>query len=82
MAMQAVLPRPPEHLSNPYQPLMARIVRIHRMVQDNYLFQLRFVDDAVADHVRPWEVDLPFLRGLKKKSGARLPARRPVWLAG
>ncbi len=49
MAMQAVLPRPPEHLSNPYQPLMARIVRIHRMVPDNHLFQLRFTDDAVAE---------------------------------
>ena len=31
---------------------MARIVRIHRMVPDNYLFQMRFVDDAV---VQKWE---------------------------
>ena len=34
---------------NPYQPYEARIVRIHRMVPDNHLFQLRFVDGAVAD---------------------------------
>ncbi len=52
MAMQAVLPRPPEHLQNPYQPLMARIVRIHHMVPDNYLFQLRFTDEAVAESWR------------------------------
>jgi NAD(P)H-flavin reductase len=52
MVLQAVSPRPPEHLDNPYLPEMARIVRIHRMVPDNYLFQLRFVDDAV---VQKWD---------------------------
>ena len=36
-------------VDNPYQPHMARIVRIHRMVPDNHLFQLRFVDEAVAE---------------------------------
>jgi NAD(P)H-flavin reductase len=33
---------------NPYQPHMARIVRIYRMVKDNYLFTLRFLDDRLA----------------------------------
>jgi NAD(P)H-flavin reductase len=33
---------------NPYQPSMARIVRIYRMVENNYLFTLRFVDDRLA----------------------------------
>jgi len=34
--------------ANPYQPHMARIVRIYRMVDDNYVFTLRFVDDHLA----------------------------------
>lgn len=33
---------------NPYQPHMARIVRIYKMVEDNYLFTLRFLDDRLA----------------------------------
>jgi len=33
---------------NPYQPRMARLVRIDRMVDDNWLFTLRFVNDALA----------------------------------
>ena len=33
---------------NPYQPHMARIVRIYKMVEDNYLFTLRFLDDHLA----------------------------------
>jgi NAD(P)H-flavin reductase len=33
---------------NPYQPHMARIVRIYKMVADNYLFTLRFLDDHLA----------------------------------
>jgi len=33
---------------NPYQPHMARIVRIYRMVADNYLFTVRFVDNERA----------------------------------
>jgi len=33
---------------NPYQPQAARIVRIYKMVPDNHLFTLRFVDDALA----------------------------------
>ncbi|HEX6558016.1 MAG TPA: FAD/NAD(P)-binding protein [Longimicrobiales bacterium] len=39
-------------LENPYQPLMARIVRIVRMVDDNHLFTMRFVDEANA---RTWQ---------------------------
>ena len=35
-------------VENPYQPLLARIVRIVRMVEDNYLFTLRFVAEADA----------------------------------
>jgi NAD(P)H-flavin reductase len=45
----AVLPQWSKQIANPYQPKLARIVRIHRMVPDNYLFQLRFADDAVAE---------------------------------
>ncbi len=33
---------------NPYQPHMARIVRVYKMAPDNHLFTLRFVDDAQA----------------------------------
>jgi len=41
--------------TNPYQPHMARIVRIFKMVEDNYLFTLRFLDDhlAVSFRYRP-----------------------------
>jgi NAD(P)H-flavin reductase len=34
---------------NPYQPHMARIVRIYRMVKDNWVFTLRFLDDHRAN---------------------------------
>jgi sulfhydrogenase subunit gamma (sulfur reductase) len=44
----APLPSAP-HLENPYLPHLARISRIHRMVPDNHLFQLRFVDDGLVD---------------------------------
>jgi len=37
---------------NPYQPHMARIVRIYKMVEDNHLFTLRFLDDALARSFR------------------------------
>ena len=37
---------------NPYQPHAARITRIYRMVPDNDLFTLRFLDDAVAERFR------------------------------
>ncbi len=33
---------------NPYQPQLARIVRIHPMVKDNYLYQFRFLDEAMV----------------------------------
>ncbi|HUB34180.1 MAG TPA: FAD/NAD(P)-binding protein [Bryobacteraceae bacterium] len=33
---------------NPYQPQMARIVRIFKMVEGNYLFTLRFQDERLA----------------------------------
>jgi NAD(P)H-flavin reductase len=33
-------------LENPYQPLLARIVRIVHMVADNYLFTMRFIDES------------------------------------
>jgi len=39
----------PRAIANPYQPHLARIVRIHRMVPDNHLFQLRFTDPAVGE---------------------------------
>lgn len=37
---------------NPYQPFMARIVRIHAMVPDHYVFTLRFLDDELARSFR------------------------------
>jgi NAD(P)H-flavin reductase len=37
---------------NPYQPYRARIIRIHRMVEDNWLFTLRFLDEDVAGTFR------------------------------
>jgi sulfhydrogenase subunit gamma (sulfur reductase) len=49
MNLPAALPQRHKTVANPYQPLLTRIVRIHRMVPDNWLFQLRFVDDAVAE---------------------------------
>jgi sulfhydrogenase subunit gamma (sulfur reductase) len=39
----------PDWHANPYQPLVARIVRIFKMVPDHYLFTLRFEDDDVSD---------------------------------
>ncbi len=50
MDLQAALPHPPSQMDNPYLPFPARIVRIHRMAPDNYLFQLRFTDAAVAEN--------------------------------
>ena len=48
--MEAVAQKPlPRETENPYKPELARIVRIHRMVPDNHLFQMRFVDPATAD---------------------------------
>ncbi|MBZ5498839.1 MAG: FAD/NAD(P)-binding protein [Acidobacteriia bacterium] len=52
MNPEAALPQRPNYVANPYLPHLARIVRIHRMVPDNYLFQFRFADDAVAER---WE---------------------------
>ncbi len=50
MVLQAALPHPrKQHVANPYQPRLARIVRIHRMVPDNYLFQLRFADNSIIE---------------------------------
>ena len=37
---------------NPYQPHMARIVRIHKMVDNNHLFTLRFLEDHLAHSFR------------------------------
>jgi NAD(P)H-flavin reductase len=42
-------PRPAARTDNPYLPFLARISRIQRMVPDNHLFQLRFVDEALND---------------------------------
>jgi sulfhydrogenase subunit gamma (sulfur reductase) len=38
--------------ANPYQPHLARVTRIVRMAEDNHLFTLRFLDDALADGFR------------------------------
>ena len=37
---------------NPYQPHMARIVRIYKMVENNHLFTLRFLEDNLAHTFR------------------------------
>jgi NAD(P)H-flavin reductase len=42
-------PRRPSRVENPYLPHLARIARIQRMVPDNHLFQLQFVDQALND---------------------------------
>lgn len=42
----------PLFLENPYQPLMARIVRIYRMVPDNWVFTLRFIDEEQGRNFR------------------------------
>jgi NAD(P)H-flavin reductase len=47
LADEAVADRPVLS-DNPLQPHMARIVRIHKMVEDNHLFTLRFLDDHLA----------------------------------
>lgn len=39
---------PVPEVANPYQPHLARISRIHRMVPDNHLFQLRFLDERLT----------------------------------
>ncbi len=49
MSLQAVLERPLKRIENPYQPDLARIVRIQQMVPDNYLFHLRFVEERQCD---------------------------------
>ena len=36
-------------IENPYLPHLARIARIHRMVPDNHLFQLRFVEEGLNE---------------------------------
>ena len=44
--------RPAAAVDNPYLPHLARITRIHRMVPDNHLFQLRFLDDGLNESWR------------------------------
>ena len=42
----------PAAAANPYQPEMARLVRIYRMVEGNWLFTFRFLDDRLANTFR------------------------------
>jgi sulfhydrogenase subunit gamma (sulfur reductase) len=50
MLMQTPLSsRPGVRTDNPYLPHLARLARIQRMVTDNHLFQLRFVDEALNE---------------------------------
>ncbi len=44
--------RPAAAVDNPYLPRLARITRIHRMVPDNHLFQLRFLDEGLNESWR------------------------------
>ena len=50
----------PALTDNPYQPHMARIVRIYKMVDDNHLFTLRFLDDRLAHTFRHQPGRMPF----------------------
>lgn len=43
---------PPVLTRNPYQPRMARLVRIYPMVENNRLFTFRFLDDDLAQSFR------------------------------
>ena len=45
-------PAPAGTSRNPYQPFMARIVRIERMIDDSHLFTIRFLDAALAEGFR------------------------------
>jgi sulfhydrogenase subunit gamma (sulfur reductase) len=47
-----VAPYHPVLSDNPYQPHVARIVRIDKMVENNYLFTLRFLEDHLAHTFR------------------------------
>jgi NAD(P)H-flavin reductase len=49
MQTQAGQATPIRRLENPYQPQLARISRIQRMVPENHLFQLRLMDQAAND---------------------------------
>jgi len=51
LAEEAVAHRPVLS-DNPYQPHMARIVRIHQMVEGNYLFTMRFLDERLVGTFR------------------------------
>jgi NAD(P)H-flavin reductase len=48
MPTVADTPAPPVLRDNPFAPHMARLVRVFKMVPDNYLFTVRFVDDELA----------------------------------
>jgi len=48
LVQDEVSPYSPPLSENPYQPHMARIVRIYKMVENNHLFTLRFLDDRLA----------------------------------
>lgn len=49
MRTQTAPRRATRALENPYLPHLARISRIQRMVPDNHLFQLRFLDEALNE---------------------------------
>ncbi len=42
----------PAMRDNPYQPHMARIVRIYKMVENHHLFTLRFLEENLAHTFR------------------------------
>ncbi len=56
---------------NPYQPRMARIVRIVPMVEDNHLFTVRFLDEA---DTRAWAAPA---RPVRDDEHPRVPGKRP-----
>ena len=52
LAVEELSAHPPAVNGNPYQPHLARVVRIFKMAPDNYLFTLRFLDNRLAESFR------------------------------
>lgn len=47
--LERARPYAPAWSENPYQPHLARITHVYKMVEDNHLFTLRFLEDDVAE---------------------------------
>jgi len=69
-------PAPAVMAANPFQPHMARIVRIYRMVENNYLFTLGFLDDRLASSSATGLAQFMMLEPAPAPRGARSPSHR------